>query len=99
MTRITLERARYRMTILVDFPRSDTFCLIIQWPEGITAKGVLRHAVGHVIDIVPTLLEFVGVQPGGKWYVIEIPPLPGRRYEPRGIYCCPRDRGWTACPT
>jgi hypothetical protein len=87
------------MTILFDFPRFDTFCLTVQWPKGITAKGELRHAVGHVIDIVSTLLKIVGVQPGGKWYGLGVPPLPGRSYEPRGIYCCPRDRGWTACPT
>jgi arylsulfatase len=54
--------------------------LIVQWPRGVAAKGELRHAVGHVIDIVPTLLEITGAQPertgfdqGGPR-----PPFPGR---------------------
>ncbi|NND05185.1 MAG: arylsulfatase [Saprospiraceae bacterium] len=34
--------------------------LIMHWPEGITARGELRHTYGHVIDIVPTLLELAG---------------------------------------
>lgn len=41
--------------------------LIVQWPKGIRARGEWRHAVGHVIDIVPTLLELAGTparQPG-----------------------------------
>jgi len=56
--------------------------LIVQWPKGITAKGELRHAVGHVIDIVPTLLEIVGAQPEGKWHGVDAPPLPGRSLLP-----------------
>jgi arylsulfatase A-like enzyme len=54
--------------------------LIVQWPNGISAKGKLRHAVGHMIDIVPTVLELAG---GGAkvervWNGVEAPPLPGR---------------------
>jgi arylsulfatase A-like enzyme len=56
--------------------------LIVQWPKGIAAKGELRHAVGHVIDIVPTLLELTGAQPDKKWNGVEAPPLPGRSLVP-----------------
>ena len=56
--------------------------LIVQWPKGIAAKGKLRHAVGHVIDIVPTLLELTGAQPDRKWNGVEAPPLPGRSLVP-----------------
>ena len=31
--------------------------LIAHWPAGIKARGDLRHNAGHVIDIVPTVLE------------------------------------------
>jgi arylsulfatase len=56
--------------------------LIVQWPKGIAAKGELRHAIGHVIDIVPTLLELTGARPDNKWNGIEAPPLPGRSLLP-----------------
>lgn len=37
--------------------------LIVHWPNGINAAGELRHAVGHVIDITPTILQLAG----GSW--------------------------------
>jgi arylsulfatase len=55
--------------------------LIVSWPRGIAARGELRHDVGHVIDLVPTLLELAGAtaeaasDPGA-------PPLPGRSLVP-----------------
>lgn len=33
--------------------------LIVHWPQRITEPGGLRHVRGHVIDIVPTILELV----------------------------------------
>src|SRR5262249_13604065 len=56
--------------------------LIVQWPEGLTAKGELRHAVGHMIDIVPTVLELVGAQPESSWHGLSSPPLPGHSLVP-----------------
>ncbi len=53
--------------------------LVVHWPKGISAKGELRHDIGHVVDIVPTLLEVAGVKP-------EVPagdpPFPGRSIAP-----------------
>ncbi len=34
--------------------------LIVHWPKGIAARGELRHDPGHVIDLVPTILEVRG---------------------------------------
>lgn len=34
--------------------------LIAHWPQGISAKGRLRHEPSHFIDIVPTVLELAG---------------------------------------
>lgn len=34
--------------------------LIVHWPAGIRARGELRRTPGHVIDVVPTLLELAG---------------------------------------
>jgi len=53
--------------------------LVVHWPKGISAKGELRHDVGHVVDIVPTLLELAGVKPGAP---AGAPPFPGRSLAP-----------------
>ncbi|AKV00883.1 Sulfatase precursor [Labilithrix luteola] len=36
--------------------------LVVHWPKGIKAKGELRTQFHHVIDIVPTILDAVGVK-------------------------------------
>ena len=41
--------------------------LIVHWPKGISARGELRNAPGHVIDIVPTVLEVAGGKPFATW--------------------------------
>jgi arylsulfatase len=35
--------------------------LIVHWPAGIAARGEVRHQYVHAIDILPTLLEVIGV--------------------------------------
>ena len=34
---------------------------ILHWPNGIQAKGQLRHQFHHVIDVAPTILEVAGL--------------------------------------
>ncbi|MCM8533471.1 MAG: arylsulfatase [Lentisphaeraceae bacterium] len=36
--------------------------MIAHWPKGISTKGAFRKTVGHVIDIVPTILELTGAE-------------------------------------
>jgi len=36
--------------------------LIAHWPAGIQTRGELRRTVGHVIDVVPTVLELAGAE-------------------------------------
>jgi arylsulfatase len=53
--------------------------LIVHWPKGIQARDELRHDVGHLVDIVPTILEIVGAKvalPAGA------PPFPGHSLVP-----------------
>ena len=41
--------------------------LVIHWPEGIKAKGEVRHQYHHCTDIVPTILDCCGVEmPDGR---------------------------------
>jgi arylsulfatase A-like enzyme len=37
--------------------------LLVQWPKGIKAKGQVRHQYVHAIDLVPTVLEALQVEP------------------------------------
>ena len=36
--------------------------LVVHWPQGIKSQGALRRNVGHVIDILPTVLDLAGVK-------------------------------------
>jgi arylsulfatase len=56
--------------------------LIAHWPKGISARGELRHAPGHVIDLVSTVLEVAGGKPPEKWKGGAVPPAPGRSLAP-----------------
>jgi len=50
--------------------------LLAHWPKGIKGRGELRRTLGHVIDVVPTILELAGAraQAQGK----NAPPAPGK---------------------
>jgi len=34
--------------------------LVVHWPAGISARGELRKNAGHVVDLVPTILDVAG---------------------------------------
>lgn len=40
---------------------SDPF--IVHWPAGLEAKGENRHQYGHAVDMVPTVLDLLGIEP------------------------------------
>ena len=40
---------------------SDPF--IVCWPAGITARGEIRTQYAHIIDMVPTVLDALGIEP------------------------------------
>ncbi len=56
--------------------------LIVHWPAGIAAYGELRHTPGHLIDIVPTLLELAGGKHLETWAGQPVPPPPGKSLVP-----------------
>lgn len=56
--------------------------LIVHWPEGIRARGELRRNVGHVIDLVPTILDLAGGQLSESKKSAKAPPFPGRSLVP-----------------
>ena len=52
--------------------------LIAHWPARITTPGQLRRTAGHVIDIVPTVLELAGTERSAVVTDAEAPDSPGR---------------------
>lgn len=54
--------------------------LIVHWPAGIKASGQLRHDAGHLIDILPTLLELAGTTAAETptSASVKAPSLPGK---------------------
>lgn len=51
--------------------------LIVHWPEGIRARGELRHAPSHFVDIVPTMLDLAGQKTSPPWKGPTTPSLAG----------------------
>jgi len=51
--------------------------LIISWPKRIDAKGELRDQYSHITDMVPTLLETLGIDPPDSIKGIKQSPIEG----------------------
>jgi arylsulfatase len=68
--------------------------LIAHWPKGIPARGQLRHTPGHVVDIVPTLLELAGAEWPQDWKGQPRPAAPGKNLAP--VFW--RDQRWKREP-
>ena len=56
--------------------------LIVHWPKGIAARGELRQTPGHLIDLVPTILDAAGVEPIDRWEGKPMPSAPGKSLRP-----------------
>jgi arylsulfatase len=51
--------------------------MVIHWPKGIKAKGETRNQYCHSVDVVPTILECVGVEMPKVYRGVEQWPLSG----------------------
>jgi arylsulfatase A-like enzyme len=54
---------------------SDPF--IVHWPKGIKVKGEVRDQFAHAIDMVPTVLEALGVEPPEQVRGVTQSPIEG----------------------
>jgi arylsulfatase A-like enzyme len=54
---------------------SDPF--IVTWPQGIQARGEIRSQFAHAIDMVPTVLESLGIDPPSAIRGVTQSPLEG----------------------
>jgi arylsulfatase len=51
--------------------------LIVHWPKGIQAKGENRSQYAHAIDMVPTVLEVLGIEPPEQIRGVAQSPIEG----------------------
>ena len=56
--------------------------LIVHWPDGIKAKGVLRTQVEQLIDLMPTAVELAGASYPKEYHGHAILPMEGRSMVP-----------------
>jgi arylsulfatase A-like enzyme len=54
--------------------------LVMCWPERITAHGKLRHQFAHACDLVPTLLDLLGIDAPAKINGIAQMPIEGTSF-------------------
>ena len=52
--------------------------LVVHWPNGIAARGDLRHTPAHVVDIVPTVIELITGKPFTFERGTNTPRYPGK---------------------
>ncbi|MFC9931463.1 arylsulfatase [Streptomyces sp. NPDC127190] len=54
---------------------SDPF--LVHWPQGIKARGEVRTQYAHIIDMVPTVLDVLGIEPPAAIKGVPQSPLHG----------------------
>ena len=50
---------------------------IVSWPAGIKAKGEVRNQYAHIIDMVPTVLDLLGLEPPAAIRGVTQSPIQG----------------------
>ena len=51
--------------------------LVVSWPNRLPARGEVRHQFAHAVDLVPTLLDLIGIASPASIAGIEQMPLEG----------------------
>ena len=59
------------------FNGGNTDPFIVHWPKGIQAKGGIRRQYHHSIDVVPTILEAVGIEMPEQHHGVPQQPIEG----------------------
>jgi arylsulfatase len=54
--------------------------LVVSWPAGIADRGGLRHQFAHCSDVVPTLLDIVGIEPPQSVNGVAQQPIEGTSF-------------------
>jgi arylsulfatase len=54
--------------------------LIVSWPKGLPATGEVRHQYVHAVDVMPTLLDLIGIGMPSQLGGVEQTPLDGASF-------------------
>lgn len=54
--------------------------LVVSWPAGIGDHGGLRHQFAHCSDVVPTLLDVIGIEPPPSVNGVDQQPIEGTSF-------------------
>jgi arylsulfatase len=54
----------------------------VHWPQGIAARGELRHDAIHFLDVGPTIVELTGAKLPAMHDGQPVPPRPGKSLVP-----------------
>jgi arylsulfatase len=86
----------FRMHKMWDHEGGISTPLVACWPAGIAARGTLTSEVGHIIDLMPTLLEVAGASYPAQLGERTLPPLAGQSLVKAlsGGQIGPRTLGW-----
>jgi arylsulfatase len=55
---------------------------LVSWPDGIAARGEIRHQYLHAVDIVPTIYDLLGEQPPESINGFVQSPIEGESFAP-----------------
>ena len=68
--------------------------LVISWPNGLAARGELRHGFHHATDLAPTLLDLIGTPKPERLKGLDCLPFDGESFAPalRDAAAAPRQR-------
>ncbi len=70
--------APYKMFKRYSEYAGGTCCpMVISWPKGIKAKGEVRNQYHHAVDIVPTILECIGIKAPETFRGVKQRPMSG----------------------
>jgi arylsulfatase len=59
------------------FNGGNTDPFIVHWPKGIQERGGIRHQYHHAIDVVPTILEAIGLDMPDEHHGVAQKPIEG----------------------
>ncbi|HEY0651274.1 arylsulfatase, partial [Phenylobacterium sp.] len=54
--------------------------MVISWPKGLAARGEVRERFAHACDVVPTVLDLIGIQPPAEVAGVKQWPLEGESF-------------------
>jgi arylsulfatase A-like enzyme len=77
-----LANAPHRLSKIFVHEGGISTSMIVRWPAGVKAKGEIRRASAHVIDLAPTVLDIVRGAKSAAWKGHAIPPAPGHSIVP-----------------